>query len=104
MMAKPTSQIVILCAVTALTIISTFLIQFTIINTSFATTQTDTNVSIDAAPDINASSIFDNHRITLGNNIKNLVILIPNEGHHGQQVDEDRFIDQPFVPQNSTLR
>jgi plastocyanin len=88
---------------TVTTLISTFLIQFAINNTLFATTQTGTNVSIDAAPDINASSIFDSHRITIGNNIKNLVILIPNEGHHGPQVDEDRFINQPFVPQNAIV-
>lgn len=39
----------------------------------------------------------------LGNNIKNLVILIPNEGHHGPQADEDRFLDQPFIPQNAVI-
>lgn len=41
--------------------------------------------------------------MVLGNNIKNLVILIPNEGHHSPQVDEDQFIDQPFIPQNPVL-
>ena len=48
-------------------------------------------------------SIFDTHRMILGNNVKNLVILIPNEGHHGPQADEDRFLDQPFIPQNAVV-
>jgi hypothetical protein len=41
--------------------------------------------------------------MTLGSNIKNLVILIPNEGHHGPQEDEDRFLDQSFIPQNAVV-
>ena len=32
-----------------------------------------------------ATDIFNTHKLTLGNNVKNLVILIPNEGHHGPQ-------------------
>jgi plastocyanin len=33
--------------------------------------------------------------------VKHLVILFPNEGHHGPgEGDEARFIPQPFVPQN----
>jgi plastocyanin len=39
----------------------------------------------------------------LGNSVENLVILIPNEGHHGPQADEDRFLDQPFIPQNAVV-
>jgi hypothetical protein len=50
-----------------------------------------------------ANEVFNTHELTLGNNIKNLVILIPNEGHHGPQADEDRFLDQPFIPQNAVL-
>jgi hypothetical protein len=50
-----------------------------------------------------ANDVFNTHEMTLGNNIKNLVVLIPNEGHHGPQVDEDRFLDQPFIPQNVVL-
>jgi plastocyanin len=39
--------------------------------------------------------------MTLGNNVKHLVIVIPNEGHHGPgEEDEARFIAQPFLPQN----
>jgi len=68
-----------------------------------ATIQTDTNANTGQVPNINAISIFDTHRMILGNNIKNIVILIPDEGHHGPQADEDRFLDQPFIPQNAVL-
>ena len=32
---------------------------------------------------INATNLYDSGQMVLGNNIKHLVILIPNEGHHG---------------------
>ena len=35
--------------------------------------------------------------------ISKTLLLIPNEGHHGPQADEDRFLDQPFVPQNAIV-
>jgi hypothetical protein len=43
------------------------------------------------------------HIIYMRYHNKNLIILIPNEGHHGPQEDEDRFLDQPFIPQNAVL-
>jgi len=50
---------------------------------------------------INATSLFGSGQMILPNNVKHLVILIPNEGHHGPgEEDESRFIAQPFVPQN----
>src|SRR5687767_10095715 len=53
-------------------------------------------------PIINATSIFDTGQMVLPNTVKHLVILIPNEGHHGPgEEDEARFIAQPFVPQNT---
>ena len=52
-------------------------------------------------PTISATSLFDTGKMILPNNVKHLVILIPNEGHHGpDEEDESRFIAQPFVPQN----
>ena len=51
-------------------------------------------------PNINATSVFDTGQIILPGNVKHLVIVIPNEGHHGPGEDnEARFIAQPFVPQ-----
>jgi plastocyanin len=48
-----------------------------------------------------AGSIFQNKSLVIPPNIKQLVILIPNEGHHGPgEEDEARFIADPFVPQN----
>ena len=42
--------------------------------------------------------------MVLGNNVKHLVIVIPNEGHHGPgEEDEARFIAQPFLPQNAIV-
>jgi plastocyanin len=55
-------------------------------------------------PGLNATSIYDDHRLTLGNNVRNLVILLPNEGHHGPgEGDEARFLDQSFVPDHAVI-
>lgn len=55
--------------------------------------------NVNLQPNISAESIFNTKTMTLGNNIKNLVILIPNEGHHAAGEDnEARFLDQHFVP------
>jgi len=42
--------------------------------------------------------------IVLGSDIGNLVILVPNEGHHGPGEDnEARFIAQSFVPETEVI-
>ena len=52
-------------------------------------------------PNINATSVFDTGQMVLGDNVKHLIILIPDKGHHGPgELDEARFIAQPFLPQN----
>jgi hypothetical protein len=55
-------------------------------------------------PNINANNLYEIGKMVLGNNIKHLVILIPNEGHHepGEE-DEARFIAQSFIPQNAVV-
>ena len=59
---------------------------------------------ISLQPDINAENMFNTKTMTLGNNVKNLVILIPNEGHHAAgEDDEARFLDQHFVPENAVV-
>src|SRR6187200_1788073 len=66
--------------------------------------QKNSTDSIDLQPNINAENIFNTKTMTLGNNIKNLVILIPNEGHHAAGEDnEARFLDQHFVPENAVV-
>ena len=55
-------------------------------------------------PSINATSLFDTGQMIVPANVKHLVILIPNEGHHGSgEEDESRFISQLFVPQNTAV-
>lgn len=57
--------------------------------------------AVDIKPNIDAENIFKTKTMTLGNNIKGLVILIPDEGHHGEgEDDESRFLNQHFVPDN----
>jgi plastocyanin len=76
-----------------LTIGATYYFQTDMI---FAQTQTQTN--------LDATSVYDSGHMVLGDNVKHLVILIPNEGHHGPgEEDEARFIAQPFVPQNVVI-
>jgi hypothetical protein len=53
---------------------------------------------------INATNLYDSGQIVLGSNIKHLMILIPNEGHHGPgEEDEARYIAQPFVPHHAVI-
>jgi plastocyanin len=106
-MAKIASFPPVLSVVTTVTILSIFLMSFGIIDQSFATIQTDTNAGTDQVPNINASSVFDTHQMVLGNNFKNLVILIPNEGHESQNIGDEsadqRLINQPYIPQSATV-
>jgi plastocyanin len=55
-------------------------------------------------PNINAADIYQTRTMTLGNNIKNLVILIPNEGHEDPtQPKELRIVNQPYLPENAVV-
>ncbi len=51
-------------------------------------------------PDINATNLYKTHNMILGNNIKNLVILVPNEAHEPYSLKEQQLINQAFIPQN----
>jgi plastocyanin len=71
---------------------------------SSAMAETEVNKDSIAQPLIDAKNIYENHTMILSNNVKDLVILIPNEGHHGPgEIKEARFIDQSFVPANVTI-
>jgi plastocyanin len=51
-----------------------------------------------------AQSVFDTSEFDVGDNVQNLYILIPNEGHHGPgEEDEARYLNQPFVPESVTV-
>jgi hypothetical protein len=56
---------------------------------------------------IDASSVYETKSMSLGNDVKNLVILIPNEGHEsqniGDQSSDQRLINQPYIPQSATV-
>ncbi|HEU4823884.1 MAG TPA: hypothetical protein VFS97_10715, partial [Nitrososphaeraceae archaeon] len=54
--------------------------------------------------DLDAANVHESGQMMVGNSVKHLVIVIPNEGHHGPgEDDEARFIAQPFIPQNATV-
>jgi hypothetical protein len=59
------------------------------------------------SPDIEASNVYETKSVSLGNSIKNLVILLPNEAHEsqniGDQTAESRHINQPYIPQSATV-
>ncbi|MGA7369112.1 MAG: hypothetical protein WBX01_08280 [Nitrososphaeraceae archaeon] len=59
------------------------------------------------SPGIHASKLYETRSMDLGNNIKNVVILIPNEGHESQNIGDQsadqRHINQPYVPQSVTV-
>jgi plastocyanin len=51
-----------------------------------------------------ASSVYNTKELVLGSDVQDLVILIPNEGHHGPgEDDESRFIAQSFVPETAVI-
>lgn len=56
-------------------------------------------------PSIAASNVFDTHSMVLGDNIKNLVILIPNEAHESTNQPKDQLplANQPYLPQNAVI-
>lgn len=54
-----------------------------------------------------AESIFQDKSLTLPQNLKHLIILIPNEAHESQNLgdvsSEQRLINQPYIPQNTIV-
>ncbi len=51
-------------------------------------------------PNINATNLYETHNMVLNNNVKNLLILIPNEAHEPYSLKEQQLINQPFIPQH----
>lgn len=48
-----------------------------------------------------AQSVYQNRMMTFGNNVKNIILLLPNEGHESPAMPKDqRIINQPYVPEN----
>src|SRR5918995_1112230 len=92
----PTSSFIItlfaiLCSAIALVLILVYT----------TTTTTTTAYAIENnQPDINATNLYKTHNMILGNNVKNLVILVPNEAHEPYSLKEQQLINQAFIPQN----
>ena len=63
------------------------------------------NTSSQQQPSIKASDIYQTRTIVLGNDIKNLIIMIPDEGHEqpNQSPKELRIINQPYTPENAVV-
>jgi plastocyanin len=79
-----------------------FVYQSTDTNIAFA--QVNNNISYSNQPNIDATNLFNTKTMVLGNNVKTLVVLIPNEGHHGPNEErEARFLEQQFVPENAVI-
>src|SRR5918995_1247736 len=59
------------------------------------------------SPEIDASNVYETKSMTLGDNIRNFVILIPNEAHEsqntGDSTSEQRHINQPYIPWHATV-
>ena len=68
---------------------------------SFAHTFTNSSFSQNVVSGNVAKDIFENKTLTLPSNVKNFVILIPNEAHESPLLPkEQRLINQPYVPQD----
>lgn len=54
-------------------------------------------------PDVNASTVYETRSMQLGDNIKNLVIFIPNEAHESTNQPKNQYplANQPYLPQNA---
>lgn len=88
-----------------------------IVGSSFINVNASTSVSTEDRPGIvqpqlapndtsqSASDIFNSKAYELPSNVNNLVVLIPNEGHHGPgEEDEARFLAQSFVPETTVIK
>ena len=102
-----------LTAITAVLSVTT--VHFSMHNESSATVLLNDNTVIEKLlqlqlqqlqqPNINASYVFDAHRIVLGNNVNNLVVLIPNEAHESTNQPRGQYprANQPYLPQNAVV-
>lgn len=51
-----------------------------------------------------AFDIYQNRVMTFGGNVKNIILLLPNEGHESPTLpQEQRLINQPYVPPNINI-
>jgi hypothetical protein len=61
-------------------------------------------IGVSQQPNINATSLFETGQMALPNNVKHLVILLPNEAHESPALEEEqRHIAQPYIPQKAVV-
>ncbi|WP_458747315.1 cupredoxin domain-containing protein [Candidatus Nitrosocosmicus sp. T] len=94
--------------ITGLFLFSALLFLQSVSGSSIASAQIDTNNNSTTVNNNQstfvAEDLFNTKTMTLGSNVKHLVILVPNEGHHAEGEDnEARFLDQHFVPENAVI-
>ena len=71
------------------------------LNASQGQSNTTSSTSSDMTEGGIASDIYQNKMMTFGGNVKNLILLLPNEGHESPALpQEQRLINQPYVPAN----
>ncbi len=74
------------------------------LDAKFAYAQINNLNNTTSQPNVNATKIYDSKTMVLGNNVKHLVILIPNEAHESPTMEEEqRHINQPYVPQRAIV-
>jgi len=87
-----------------LTISSLILLSLAIPHNALAQTQSQLQKQGRQQPNIKASNIYQTQKMVTGKNIKNLVILIPNEAHEDtRQVKETRLLNQTYLPENAVV-
>src|SRR5919198_262432 len=85
-----------------LTVITVGIIVFLSIVISNPKLNTNAQLQQQDQSNINAANVYQTQTMVLGNNIKNLVILIPNEAHEPPNLKpkELRVVNQPYLPEN----
>ena len=86
-------------------IYSGFLFATNVISDVFAQNFDSSNGTITSAK-LDSKSIYDQKEANIvDKNIKNFVILIPNEGHESTNQDKDQYplANQPYIPQNLVI-
>lgn len=59
------------------------------------------DISANGKGGISAQDVYQNRMMVFGDSIKNIIILLPNEGHESPALPKDqRIINQPYVPEN----
>jgi plastocyanin len=59
------------------------------------------DISANGKGGLNAQDVYQNRMMAFGDSIKNIIILLPNEGHESPALPkEQRIINQPYVPEN----